>query len=212
MDSGYFSEEILEVIEGAGYQYVVKAKEYTNLLGKAYDTPVKNWENYGYQKQAMFVTMKADKWDKERKFAIVRELKPEEDRKQLSFFESGDYIHSMYVTNTTWELADTVKFYEKRGNCENYIKETKYDMNIGSLKMNSFWANEAVFQMMMLSYNLFLLFKFDFLSISEYRQQIKTFRLKYVFLAGKIIKTARYVIMKLSEKYPYKDVYEKCLS
>jgi len=40
----------------------------------------------------------------------------------------------MYVTNITWELADTVKFYEKRGNCENYIKETEYDMNIGSLK------------------------------------------------------------------------------
>jgi len=65
--------------------------------------------------------------------------------------------------------------------------------------------------MMMLSYNLFLLFKFYFLCISEYRQQVKTFRLKYVFLAGKIIRTARSVIMKLSEKYPYQDVYEKCL-
>ncbi len=41
--------------------------------------------------------------------------------------------------------------------------------------------------------------------------EIKTFRLKYVFLAAKIIKTARYVIMKLSENYPYKGVYEKCL-
>ncbi|MCU7002930.1 hypothetical protein N4758_26185, partial [Escherichia coli] len=50
-----------------------------------------------------------------------------------------------------------------------------------------------------ISYNLFLLFKFDSLDSSEYRQQIKTFRLKYVFLAAKIIKTARYVIMKLSE-------------
>ncbi|ENF4551574.1 hypothetical protein ACLG4J_004970, partial [Salmonella enterica subsp. enterica serovar Dublin] len=49
------------------------------------------------------------------------------------------------------------------------------------------------------------------LDSSEYRQQIKTFRLKYVFLAAKIIKTARYVIMKLSENYPYKGVYEKCL-
>ena len=29
MDSGYESEEIVEVIEGAGYQYVVKAKEYS---------------------------------------------------------------------------------------------------------------------------------------------------------------------------------------
>ena len=81
MDSGYFSEEIAKVIEEAGYQYVVKAKEYTNLLEKVYDKSVKIWENYGYQKQAMFVCMKPDKWNKARKFAVVRELKPEEDRK-----------------------------------------------------------------------------------------------------------------------------------
>lgn len=75
-------------------------------------------------------------------------------------------------------------------------------MAVGHLLLKSFWANEAVFQMMMLSYNLFLLFKFDSLDSSEYRQQIKTFRLKYVFLAAKIIKTARYcnheVVGKLS--------------
>jgi hypothetical protein len=51
MNSGYESEEIVEVIEEAGYHYVVKAKEYSN---------------------------------KARKFAVVRELKPEEDRKQLN--------------------------------------------------------------------------------------------------------------------------------
>jgi hypothetical protein len=84
-------------------------------------------------------------------------------------------------------------------------------MAVGHLLLKSFWANEAVFQMMMLSYNLFLLFKFDFLGISEFRHKIKTFRLKYVFLAGKIIRSARYVVMKLPAKYPYKDVYEKCL-
>jgi hypothetical protein len=85
-------------------------------------------------------------------------------------------------------------------------------MAVGHLLLKMFWANEAVFQMMMLAYNLFLLFKFDSLSISEYRQQIRTFRLKYIFLAGKIIRTARYVVMKLPVKYPYQDVYEKCLS
>jgi hypothetical protein len=207
MDSGYFSEEIAEVIEDAGYQYVVKAKEYTNLLEKAYARPIKIWGDYGYQKQAMFVCMKPDKWNKARKFAVVRELKPEEDRKQLSLLESSDYVHAMYVTNTTWELADTVKFYEKRGNCENYIKETKYDMNIGSLKMKSFWANEAFFQIMMLVYNIFLLFKMERVSASEYRQWILTFRLKYVFVAGKIIKTARQTILKLLEGYPYKEVF-----
>jgi len=47
---------------------------------------------------------------------------------------------------------------------------------------------------------------------TEYRHQIKTIRLKYIFLAGKIIKTARSVVMKLSEKYPYQEIYEKSLS
>jgi hypothetical protein len=61
MDSGYESEEIAEVIEEAGYQYVVKAKEYSN---------------------------------KARKFAVVRNLKPEEDRKQLRLLESSDDTHA----------------------------------------------------------------------------------------------------------------------
>jgi hypothetical protein len=53
------------------------------MLDKAYDRPLKTWEDYGYQKQAMFVFIKPDKWSKARKFAVVRELKTEEDRKQL---------------------------------------------------------------------------------------------------------------------------------
>jgi len=51
----------------------------------------------------------------------------------------------------------------------------------------------------------------DFAKGMEYRQQIKTFRLKYIFLAGKIIRTARSVVMKLSEKYPYREIYEQSL-
>lgn len=102
--------------------------------------------------------------------------------------------------------------YEKCGNAKNYIQEAKYDKAVGRLPLKSFWANEAVFQMMMHAYNLFLLFKFDSLHNSESRQQIKNFRLKYVFLAAKIIRTARYVVMKLSAKYPYQEIYEKILS
>jgi len=61
-------------------------------------------------------------------------------------------------------------------------------------------------------YKLFLLFKMDYAMETEYRQQIKTFRLKDIFLAGKIIRTARSVVMKLSTKYPYQEIYEKSLS
>lgn len=61
----------------------------------------------------------------------------------------------------------------------------------------------------MLAYNLFLLSKMDLAGEKEYHQQTKTFRLKYIFLAGKIIRTARSVVMKISEKYPYQEIYEK---
>lgn len=65
---------------------------------------------------------------------------------------------------------------------------------------------------MMLTYNLFLLFKMDFAKETEYRQRIKTFRLKYFFLAGKIIQTATSVVMKLSEKFSHQEIYEESLS
>jgi len=139
-------------------------------------------------------------------------LKPEKERAQLSFLEGEEYEYFFFVTNTELPSEKVVVSYEKRGNSENYIKEAKYDMAVGHLLLKSFWANEAVFQLMMMAYNLFLLFKFDFVSKTEYRQQIKAFRLKYVFLAGKIITTARSVVMKLSEKYPYQEVFNICLA
>ncbi|WP_432419237.1 transposase [Klebsiella pneumoniae] len=102
-----------------------------------------------------------------------------------------------------------VIYYEKRGNAENYIKRNKYDMAVGHLLPTKVILGEVKPCSNDDARLPILLFKFDSLDSSEYRQQIKTFRLKYVFLAAKIIKTARYVIMKLSENYPYKGVYEK---
>ena len=211
MDSGYFDEEIIETIESTGCKFLIKGKVYPTLAAQVRDPSLRFVRGEEGRETTELIT-KLNTWDKTRRFVVSRVLKPEKDRMQISLIEGEEYQYFFFITNTELASEKVVISYEKRGNCENYIKESKYDMAVGHLLLKSFWANEAIFQMMMLAYNLFLLFKFDFLSISEYRQQIKTFRLKYVFLAGKIIKTARYVIMKLSEKYPYKDVYEKCLA
>ena len=136
-------------------------------------------------------------------------MKDQKDKALLSFLEGDEYDYFFFVTNTEQLSEEMVDFYEKRGNCENYIKEAKYDMAVGHLLLQSFWANEAIFQLIMLACNLFLLFKMDFAGEAEYRQQIKTFRLKYISLAGKIIRTARSEIMKLSEKYQYRKMYEQ---
>ncbi|HTY22467.1 MAG TPA: hypothetical protein VMC85_05020, partial [Desulfomonilaceae bacterium] len=41
-------------------------------------------------------------------------------------------------------------------------------------------------------------------------QQIKTFRLKYIFLAGKIIRSARQVVLKLPEQYAHQPIFNPC--
>ena len=210
MDSGYFDEEIIETIESLGCKYLIKAKAYATLVSQVNASSAVFLKGIDGRETAELL-IKLDKWKKKRRFVVSRVLKPEKERAQLSLLEGSEYDYFFFVTNTDLESEAVVLSYEKRGNAENYIKEAKYDMSVGHLLLKSFWANEAVFQMMMLSYNLFLLFKFDYLDVSEYRQQIKTFRLKYVFLAAKIIKTARSVIMKLSSKYPYQEVYKKCI-
>lgn len=211
MDSGYFDEDILETIEALGCRYVIKGKAYPTLVAQVIDPDLIFGADEENQETTELVTS-LNTWKKDRRFVISRVLKEEQDRTQLSFLEGEEYVYSFFVTNTDLSPEEVVDFYQKRGNSENYIKEAKYDMAVGRLLLKSFWSNEAIFQLMMLAYNLFLLFKIDFLRTTEYRQQIKTFRLKYIFLAGKIIKTARSVVMKLSEKYPYREIYEHSLS
>jgi hypothetical protein len=207
MDSGYFDDEIIETIEAAGCQYLIKGKAYPTLASQV-TAPNISFTKGDEGRETTELVAKLDTWNKDRRFVVSRVLKPKKDSMQLSFLDD-EFEYFYFVTNTELPPEKVVIAYEKRGNAENYIKEAKYDMAVGHLLLKSFWANEAIFQLMMLTYNLFLLFKMDFTNGTEYRQQIKTFRLKYIFLAGNIIRSARSVIMKLPENYPYREMYEQ---
>lgn len=206
--AGDFDDAVLERIESLGGKYVIKGKGYPTLVAQVTDPSITFVTGESGRGTTEFFTA-LNTWEKDRRFVISRVLKDQKDRVQLSFLEGEEYDYFFFVTNTEQSSEEVVDFYEKRGNCENYIKEAKYDMAVGHLLLQSFWANEAIFQLKMLAYNLFMLFKMDFAREAEYRQQIKTFRLKFIFLAWKIIRTARSVIMKLSEKYPYREMYEQ---
>jgi hypothetical protein len=211
MDSGYFDDNILETIESFGCTYVIKGKEYPTLVTQVTDPSVV-FVTGEERRETTELTTALNTWGKARRFVVSRVLKDEKDRKQMSLLEGEEYDYFYFVTNRTdLSSEEVVLFYEKRGNTENYIKEAKYDMAVGHLLLQSFWANEAIFQLMILAYNLFLLLKMDFANGTEYRQQIKTFRLKYIFLAGKITRMARNVVLKLSTNYPYREIYEQCL-
>ena len=64
-------------------------------------------------------------------------------------------------------------------------------MAVGHLLLQSLSADPAIFQLRLPVYVFFLLLKIEFVQAPEYRQPIKTFRLKYIFPASKTIRTAK---------------------
>jgi hypothetical protein len=61
-------------------------------------------------------------------------------RSEVRFAERGRYgiTYSFFVSNTNLSPEEVVDFYQKRGNCEIYIKEAKYDMAVDHLLLKSF--------------------------------------------------------------------------
>ncbi len=208
MDSGYFDEDILETIEGLHCTYVIKAKGYPTLISLASDPGLTFTPGEDGRETAELVVA-LDSWKKARRFIVERVRKDPSRTAQLSFLPGEEFEYFCFVTNTDLPAEAVVAFYEKRGNAENYTKEAKYDMAVGHLLLRSFWAKEAIFQLMMMAYNLFLLFKMDRGMNREYRQQVKSFRLKYIFLAGKIVRSARRVVLKLPEQYAYQSIFSQ---
>lgn len=122
MDSGYFDEQIIKTIESLGCKYVIKAKAYRTLLSKV---PTDEHFALGeYDRDTAELYTKMDKWKVNRRIVVSRVLKNDSSN-QLSLFEK-EYRYFFFITNDDSLTSDEVViFYEKRGNCENYIKESK---------------------------------------------------------------------------------------
>jgi hypothetical protein len=83
--------------------------------------------------------------------------------KTLSLFSEHErwkhYRFSILVTNSTLPTQEVWRSYRGRVDCENRIKELKYDFGADSFCMREFWATEACMNMVMTAYNLMSLFR-----------------------------------------------------
>ncbi len=84
---------------------------------------------------------------------ICRILRIETSKRQVATVFSGRQrfrilqLFDQYRTTS----EKVVIAYEIRSNAEKYIKKAKYDMTVGHLLLQSIWANEAIFQLIMLA-------------------------------------------------------------
>ncbi|MCF6205952.1 MAG: IS1380 family transposase [Sulfurovum sp.] len=110
--------------------------------------------------------------------------------------------YSVIATNADESIsaAQIVAFYRKRGDrSENRIKELKNGFNLSYLPSSDFISNAFYFQIGVIAYNLFILFK-KMLQRSWQKHTVGTIRYKLYHTAGKVIRHSRRIILKIAQE------------
>lgn len=203
-DNGFFSQEIIEYLENMKFKYIIACKNYPTIIDRVLKIKDYAYKPFNDKSEIAFFHYRLRQWNSKRKFIVVRTPKEYTDP-QLDIFENSKYEYQILVTNIIEDSEKLVHFYHKRGNAENYIKELKYDLNIGKLNTSSFWANQAILQFLILCYNMLVWFKNIFIGKSELKTTIRTFRERFLLIPGKLIKRSRQFILKLPIDFIYKE-------
>ena len=92
-----------------------------------------------------------------------------------------------------------VKFYNKRGTAEQWIKEGKYALNWTRLSCHDFADNQVRLQLFALAYNLGNFLRRLALPKKIRHWSLRTLQIKLIKIGAKVVKHLRYVIFQMAE-------------
>lgn len=196
-DSGFFDDQVLCELEShSRVTYVIKVKLKnlkTLLSGQEWveipGMPGWSMTDFDYQ---------AHGWKTPRHFYALRKVKNVQTEGRL--FPLYEYEYSCYVSNFPDSPLYLHRLYGDRGTSENWIEAVKNQMYAGSLLTQSFWANEALWILSVMAYNLSVWLRI-LTDKQTWRQEPSTFRMWFIQLAGKLVSSGRQVYLNLYSSY-----------
>jgi len=103
------------------------------------------------------------------------------------------------VTNLRLKSSNVVKFYNKRGTAEQWIKEGKNALTWTKLSCRTFKDNQTRLQLFALAYNLANFLRRLALPCEVKHWSLTTLREKLVKIGAKVTRHAKYVTFQLAE-------------
>ncbi len=197
-DSASYQAELFNQLEEDGVKYAITAdqdkavKVLIGLIGEAgWREPVRGC---GYELAETIHCMNETK--KAFRLVIKRQM-----RRQGELFEKvGQYFYHAVATNWLEEEKDTgevLEWHNQRGQAENFNKELKIGFGMERMPCGQSHANAVFFRIGVLAYNLFIGFKRLSCPEAWVKQTIATFRWKMVQVAGRIVRHAGEIVLKL---------------
>ena len=205
-DSGFAMPDLYDTVEKhPGARYIIRLKDNSALQAKVQDAIASYMEDctgkddipprYGEFRYA------AKSWSKERRVVYKIELRKTESSCEL--FPTCTFI----VTNKEDEPKEIVRLYCKRGNMENFIKESKNEFGFCHMCSPDQTTNENRLLIAGLAYNIFNLFRRLCLPQKWQAFRANELRMRVVHIAGRHISHAKEKLFRLCSTYMYQEQF-----
>jgi hypothetical protein len=202
-DAAFADPNVYSCLEAEDYFYAIRLKDnailhnkighlLTRPVGRPPNKPIVIYESFQYQ---------ASSWGKSRRVVAKIEWHVGELFPRVGFI----------VTNLRWKSSNVVKFYNKRGTAEQWIKEGKYALNWTRLSCHDFTDNQVRLQLFALSYNLGNFLRRLALPKKIRDWSLRTLQVKLIKIGAKVIKHSRYVIFQMAEVMVSKAMFREIL-
>lgn len=209
-DSGFYCLEAVQAYEKHTCTFVIAAQKSASLMTAVLSARWTGSPRTDADGQCEFRHQPGE-WPKAYRYVALRyEKKPKPGRtEQYQLFEGPEYSYRVFVTNLEAPIDVVVGFYRQRAGAENLIKEANNDAGLAA-HPSIRWATNCVhFQLAMLAYNLncwlMLFHRDEKVETEELRHTtMATARLRFLFLAAKIVRHAGSVMVRYSDHYAEK--------
>ena len=202
-DAAFANPEIYCFLEAEDYFYAIRLKGnavlYTKIehlvtrpIGRPPRKPIVLYESFRY---------KAASWDKSRRVVAKIEWHAGELFPRIGFI----------VTNLRWKSSNVVKFYNKRGTAEQWIKEGKYALKWTRLSCHDFVDNQVRLQLFALAYNFGNFLRRLALPRKVSHWSLTTLREKLVKIGAKVVRHSGYVIFQMAEVAVPRELFKAIL-
>jgi hypothetical protein len=161
-------------------------------------------------------------WGKAYRFVALRyQRKPKPKKRkepeQYQLFDTPEYSYRAFVTDLEAPIDAVVGFYRQRGGAENLIKEANNDAGLAAHPSARWYMNCVHFQLAMLAYNLncwLMLFNREEQATTEDLQHttLAIARLRFLFLAAKIVRHAGAVLVRYSDHYAEQGILTRLMN
>ncbi len=192
-DAAFAKPEIYEALEQRGVKYAIRIPSNDNLerdiaellprpVGRPSSKPLVQYKGFLYQ---------AASWKTARRVVAKVEHHAGELFPRVGFI----------VTNLTLPSRAVVRFYNKRGTAEQWIKEGKQAVKMTRLSCHRFRSNEVRLWLSVIAYNLGNLWRRLALPNRIKNWSLTSLQQRLVKTGGRLVKHARYYWLLLAESH-----------